>query len=150
MGNIDLNGGADLHLGAGVYEVNSIKLTGNATIVADSGPVIFKVAGQGETTPIDLAGGGVSNPSFSPTLLQFIYGGTGNIKITGGTETAALVYAPNASAALAGASTHFYGSIVTKFVTSTGGFNSYYDRRLKSSAMVAGNPTMTTFSWRTF
>ena len=150
IGNIDLNGGDELHLGAGIYEINSVKLTGNAKIVADSGPVIIKVAGQGETTPIDLAGGGVSNPSFSPTLLQFIYAGTGNIKITGGTDTAALVYAPKASASLSGASTHFYGSIVTKFVTSTGGFNLYYDRRLKSSAMVAGNPTMTTFSWRTF
>ena len=87
--------------------------------------MIINVAGEGETTPLDLAGGGVSNPSFDPTKLQFVYGGTGNIKITGGTETAALVYAPNASASLPGASTHFYGAIVTNKITSTGGFNLY-------------------------
>jgi hypothetical protein len=150
LGNITMNGNAVVHLRAGVYEVNSLKLAGNAQIVVDSGPVIINVAGNGEATPLDLSGGGVSNPSFDPTLLQFIYAGTGNIKVTGGTDTAALVYAPNASAALSGSSTHFYGSIVTNVVTSTGGFNLYYDRRLKNNAMTAGNPTMTTFSWRAF
>ena len=112
MGNVTLNGNAIVHLRAGIYEVNSLKLAGNSRIVVDSGPVIINVAGNGEATPLDLSGGGVANPSFDPTMLQFIYAGTGNIKITGGTETAALVYAPNASAALTGSSTHFYGSIV--------------------------------------
>ena len=150
MGNVTLNGNAIVHLRAGIYEINSLKLAGNSTIVVDSGPVIINIAGNGEATPLDLSGGGVSNPSFDPTLLQFIYAATGNIKITGGTETAALVYAPRASAALSGSSTHFYGSLVTNVVTSTGGFNLYYDRRLKNTAMTAGNPTMTTFSWRAF
>jgi hypothetical protein len=150
LGNVTLNGSAVVHLRAGIYEVNSLKLAGNAKIIVDSGPVIVKIAGTGEATPLDLSGGGVSNPSFDPTQLQFIYRGTGHVKITGGTDTAALLYAPNASAALAGASTHFYGAIVSNTVTSTGGFNLYYDRRLRSSTMTAGNPTMTTFTWRTF
>ena len=150
LGNVTLNGNAVVHLNAGIYEVNSLKLTGNAKIVVDSGPVIINVEGKGETTPLDLAGGGVSNPSFDPTKLQFVYGGTGNIKITGGTDTAALVYAPNASASLSGSSTNFYGAIVSNKITSTGGFNLHYDRRLKSSTMTAGNPTMNTFSWQTF
>jgi hypothetical protein len=149
MGNVDLNSGIVLHLNAGIYEINSIKLNGNAKIVVDSGPVIIKVAGQGESTAIDLSGNGVTNPSLKPTDLQFFYGGTGNVKITGGTESAALVYAPNASASLAGGS-DFYGSIVTKFVTDTGGVTLHYDRALKDSTMTAGNPTMATFSWRTF
>jgi hypothetical protein len=150
LGNVTMNGAAIVHLRAGIYEVNSLKLAGNAKIVVDTGPVIIKVKGQGETTPIDLAGGGVSNPSLDPTKLQFIYAGTGDIKITGGTDTAALVYAPNASASLAGASTHFYGAIVSNKITSTGGFNLYYDRRLRRSVLTAGNPTMTSFTWRTF
>jgi hypothetical protein len=112
--------------------------------------VIIKIHGQGKTTPLDLSGGGVSNPSLDPTKLQFIYRGNGNIKVTGGTDTAALVYAPNASGQLAGSSTHFFGAIVTNKVTSTGGFNLYYDRRLRNSTLTAGNPTMTTFTWRTF
>ena len=86
MGDISLNGGATVHLNAGIYEINSLTLNGNAHIIIDSGPVIIKVAGQGQTTPIDLSGGGVSNPSLDPTQLRFVYGGTGNIKITGGSK----------------------------------------------------------------
>lgn len=151
MGDVALNGGAVVHLHAGVYELNSLTLAGNARIVIDSGPVIIKIAGlPNMNTPLDLSGGGVSNPSMDPTKLQFIYAGNKNIKVTGGTDTAALVYAPNASAQLAGDSTHFYGAIVSNKVTSTGGFNLYYDRRLRNSTLTAGNPTMTTFTWRTF
>ncbi len=150
MGNVNLNGAAVVHLKAGIYEVNSLTLNGNSKIIVDTGPVIIKVKGQGVTTPLDLAGGGVSNPSMDPQKLQFIYGGTGNIKITGGTDTAALVYAPNASGAFAGASTNFYGAVVTKYVTSMGGFSLFYDRRLQNTVMTAGPPMMTSFTWKTF
>jgi hypothetical protein len=150
MGDISLTGSSIVHLNAGIYEINSLTLAGNSKIVIDSGPVIIKVAGVGQTTPIDLSGGGVSNPSLDPTKLQFVYGGTGNIKVTGGTDSAALVYAPNATTALTGASTNFYGSIITSKVSATGGFNIFYDRRLRSSVVTAGNPTMTSFTWRTF
>lgn len=150
MGNVDLNGSSELHLRAGIYEVNSLTLNGGAKIVVDSGPVIIKVKGTGVNTPLDLSGGGVSNPSLDPTKLQFVYAGTGDIKVTGGSDTAALVYAPNASGAFSGAVTNFYGAIVTKYVTSMGGFSLNYDRRLQNSVMTAGNPTMTSFTWRTF
>jgi hypothetical protein len=150
MGDVSLTGSSIVHLNAGIYEINSLTLAGNSRIVIDSGPVIIKVSGQGVTTPIDLSGGGVSNPSLNPINLQFVYGGTGNIKVTGGTDSAALVYAPNATTALTGSSTHFYGSIVTSKVAATGGFNLNYDRRLQSSVLTAGNPTMTSFTWRTF
>ena len=81
MGDVSFNAGTTVHLNAGIYEINSLTLRGGAQIVIDSGPVIIKVAGQGQTTPIDLSGGGVSNPSLDPTQLQFVYGGSGNIKI---------------------------------------------------------------------
>ena len=48
MGDVNLNGGAVVHLHAGVYELNSLTLAGNARIVVDSGPVIIKIAGQGQ------------------------------------------------------------------------------------------------------
>jgi hypothetical protein len=150
MGNVNLNGSAVVHLKAGIYELNSLTLNGNSRIIVDTGPVIVKIAGQGVTTPLDLSGGGVSNPSMDPQKLQFVYSGTGNIKITGGTDTAALIYAPNASAALSGASTNFYGAIVTNKITSTGGFSLFYDRRLQNMVMTAGNPMMTSFTWKTF
>ena len=150
MGNIDMNGGAEVHLRPGTYEINSVKLTGKAKIVVDNGgPVIIKVKGASVTTPIDLAGGGVSNPSMDPSKLQFIYGGTGEVKVVGGTDTAALIYAPNAEASIAGGA-DFYGSIVVNKITATGGSAINYDRRLQRMIMTAGSPTMTSFTWRTF
>ena len=71
-------------------------MQGNARIVIDSGPVIFQVAGQslGPSTPaIQIAGNGISNTSYDPTQLQFVYAGTGTVSLTGGAETSALVYA---------------------------------------------------------
>jgi hypothetical protein len=130
--------------------VNSLLLNGGAKIVVDSGPVIFKIKGDGVNTPLDLSGGGISNASLDPTQLQFVYAGTGNIKITGGSETAALVYAPNASGSFSGASTNFYGAVVTKYVTSTGGFSLFYDRRLQNTVMTGGPAMMTSFTWRSF
>ena len=155
MRDVDLNGSSELHLRAGIYEVNSLTLNGGAKIVVDSGPVIIKVKGLTSsggtmTTPLDLSGGGVSNPSMNPQNLQFVYAGTGSIKITGGSQTAALVYAPNASGSFSGASTDFYGAVITKYVTSMGGFSLNYDRRLQNMVMTAGPPMMTAFTWKTF
>jgi len=150
MGNVNLNGSAVVHMKAGIYELNSLTLNGSSKIIVDTGPVIIKIKGQGVTTPLDLSGGGVSNPSLDPSKLQFVYAGTGNVKITGGTDTAALVYAPNASGSFSGASTNFYGAVVTKYVTSMGGFSLFYDRRLQNSVMTAGPPMMTAFTWKTF
>ena len=155
MRDVDMNGSSELHLRAGIYEVNSLTLNGGAKIVVDTGPVIIKVKGMTSSggtmnTPLDLSGGGVSNPSMNPQNLQFVYAGTGNVKITGGSTTAALVYAPNASGSFSGASTNFYGAVVTKYVTSMGGFSLFYDRRLLNTVMTAGPPMMTAFSWKTF
>jgi hypothetical protein len=151
MRDITMNGTAEVHLRAGTYALNTLKVNGGAKIVIDSGPVIIDIKGDGtDNTPLDLEGGGVSNPSMNPQNLQFVYGGDKNIKITGGTDTAALIYAPNASASLSGAQTNFYGAIVTKYITATGGFDLFYDRNLMRSVMTGGRPTMTSFTWRTF
>jgi hypothetical protein len=155
MRDVDMNGSSELHLRAGIYEVNSLTLNGGAKIVVDTGPVIIKVKGMTSSggtmnTPLDLSGGGVSNPSMNPQNLQFVYAGSGNIKITGGSQTAALVYAPNASGSFSGASTEYYGAVITKFVTSMGGFSLNYDRRLQNMVMTAGPPMMTAFTWKTF
>ena len=150
MGNVQLTGAAVVHLRAGIYEVNTLKLAGTSKIIIDSGPVVIKVKGQGDATPLALEGNGVSNPSLDPTMLQFVYAGSGTVRITGGTDTAALVYAPNATAYLTGSMTNFYGAIVTNKVAQTGGFELNYDRRLQRTIMTAGLATMTSFTWRTF
>jgi Tfp pilus assembly protein PilX len=149
MGNVSLTAQAELHLRAGVYVVNSISMAGNSRIIVDSGPVIFKVVGSGSATPIDLTGGAISNPSFKPSDLQFVYGGSGHIKMAGGAASAALVYAPNADTALSGNS-DFYGSIITGVLSATGGVAIHYDRALEQMALTPGNAVMSEFTWKAF
>ena len=149
LGNVNVSGGAIMHLSAGVYVVNSLSLTGGSTIVVDSGPVVFKVAGVGETTPINLGGGVVSNPSYKPSDLQLIYGGTGTINLTGNSATAALVMAPNAAAQLNGTG-DFYGAVITKTVSGGGNSAIHYDRSLMKFAIMQGNPILHQFTWSSY
>ena len=127
LGNVRLTGGAILRLQPGIYEINSIKLAGNSRVVVDPGaggpgPVIIRVAGADQATPIDLAGGA---------------------------QTSQVVYAPNATASLTGGA-DYYGALVSYKITDMGGTAVHYDRRLQSSSLTKGNPTMTTFSWSSF
>lgn len=149
LGNVNVNGGAIVHLSAGVYVVNSLTLNGGSTIVIDSGPVVFQVAGVGQTTPLDLSGGAVTNPSYIPSNLQFIYGGTGTVKLTGNSATAATVLAPNAAAELNGTG-DFYGALITKTVTGGGNSAIHYDRNLMKQAVTQGNPVLHQFSWNSY
>jgi hypothetical protein len=96
--------------------------------------------------PIDLTGGAIIGSSFKPQNLQFVYGGTGTIKMNGGSGTAALIYAPNATVTMLGNS-DFYGSVIGATVNDTGGAKIHYDRNLAGWAMTEGNPTMTSFTW---
>jgi hypothetical protein len=147
MGNVSV-GPNDLVLNAGTYIFNSLTINGNAKITAN-GKVTIKIAGVGETNPISLAGNSITNSSFNPANLQIIYGGTGNISITGGTATAAILYAPNASVTLAGNGA-VYGSIIAGRLNVTGGGDIFYDTNLAVSALTYGKPVMSGFSWRTF
>jgi hypothetical protein len=150
MGNVTMNAGAVIHLSAGTYVVNSLKFNGNASIVIDGpGPVVFKVAGVGQATPIDLSGGAVTNTSFDPTALQFYYGGTGTVKLTGGSDTSGLVVAPNSNVTLTGGG-DFYGSVIAGTVSGTGGAVIHYDRALATKATTEGNPVLHQFTWSSY
>lgn len=154
LGDITVqNPTAVLHLKAGTYNINSIKLVGNASLIVDSGPVIFNVMGTGSPTPIDLTGGTVSNTSYNSYNLQFDYAGTGAIKINGGATTAAVIFAPNATATLSGGS-NFYGSVVASQVTVTGGVHINFDTNLANTPLAQsytlGPQMMSAFSWKKF
>jgi Tfp pilus assembly protein PilX len=149
MADVRVQAGTNVHLKSGTYVINSISFSGNARITVDSpGEVIIKVAGQGVNTPIDFSGGAITNNSYDPSTLQFLYSGTGNVKMTGGATSAALVYAPNASASLTGGS-DFYGAIVADEITDMGGARIHYDRKLQNMVIVPGNPMMGSFTWKT-
>jgi len=149
MGNVTTNGSSVVHLKAGTYIVNSVLMNGNSKIIIDSGPVIFKVAGQGQATPITITGQGLVNTTYDPTMLRFEYGGTGEVKLAGGDQTSALFYAPNATASITGGA-DLWGAIVVNKLTDMGGAAVHYDRRLANSAMTAGNYMMSAFTWRNY
>lgn len=149
LGNIAMTGGSIVHLTAGVYNLNSIRLSGGSQVIIDSGPVIMNVVGTGEATPIDFNGGSTSNLTYDPSNFRILYGGTGSVRLNGGTSSSAMVYAPNAAIDLSGG-TDFYGSVLGRTVSVTGGVRVHYDRNLGGSFGTTGNRMLTSFTWKKF
>jgi len=148
LGNISVSSGAQVNFLSGTYHVNSADLSGNSTVtIGGSTPVIFNVAGVGETTPIDFTGGTISNPSYQSQMFQIMYGGTGTIKLSGGSATALMLYAPLADAQLVGGS-DFYGSLLAKQIDVSGGTRVHYDRHSPANFGTAGNFMLSSFTWK--
>ncbi|HYM22736.1 MAG TPA: hypothetical protein VEU08_06000 [Vicinamibacterales bacterium] len=149
------------------YAFNSITETGQATVgvKVNTPPVgtLINIVGQDNSgnaiaTPLDLTGGSTATPDlsgcgscsqFDASLMQFVYGGTGQIKIQGNVSAAASFYAPNASADLGGTA-DLYGSIVAATLYDHGVAGIHYDRKLQTSVWIAGQPMSGTFSWKRF
>ena len=177
-GDLNLSSGAQITIAGGTYGINSISLSGGSKLTTSSGEVTmtvvnsFSLAGNSTlvivttthlnavdtpsvNTPIDFSGGTVSNTSFSSMRFQIQYGGQQNIKLSGGSANASVVYAPRASVTFVGGS-GFYGEVVGKTITDQGGTIIYYDRHLKetgifsSTKWMPGNPMLSSFSWKTF
>jgi hypothetical protein len=154
LDNLNVAGGTNLILKPGIYNVNSISFAGNSVMTLDSTggstlPVVFNVAGSGTNTPIDFTGGSISNPTYDPTRFQILYAGAGNVKLTGGAGSSALVYAPKSSGSFSGGG-EFYGAVVSGKITDMGGATIHYDRNLDKKALMAGPPTMSEFTWKSF
>jgi len=151
-GNISLTGGANLHLTAGTYNINSLSETGQSTLIIDSGPVTLNVTGNGinsTSAVIDLTGGGVSNASLIPMNLQILYAGSGIVKLAGGARASGLLYAPNASFSFTGGGS-WYGAVIGQFMRDMGGAATHYDRRLKNQAFTLGNYFLSSFTWKKY
>jgi hypothetical protein len=146
------------------YGFNSISLDGNASVraqaAANTENVVLNVAGKNPDgswmdVPIDFTGGTFASPdcatcsNYDASVFQIIYGGTGEVKMTGNNNAAAVLYAPNAEITLSG-SADFYGSMLGNTIDVTGGANFYYDRRLQRDFYVAGHPMASAFSWKRF
>jgi hypothetical protein len=149
----------------GIYYVNSIALSGQASIAigpcpgtgpgtgnpAVYQPVVINVVGNGQATPLDLGGNGIANPTFNSTLLQIQYAGTGAINLHGNGSSSAVLYAPNAGIIFSG-NANWYGSVVGKTIQSNGGasVSIHYDRALQQNLATVGNWTLDTFTWSKF
>lgn len=147
------------------YNFNSITLAGGSTVgISATGPtqnVLVNVVGKNPdntniATPIDFVGGTFASVSgctgcsnYDASMLQFVYGGTGTIQMTGNSGAAATFYAPNADFQLNG-NTDLYGSVLAKRVFNNGNANLYYDRRLGRDFYVAGHPMASDFTWKRY
>ena len=147
------------------YNFNSIELNGGSSIrISATSPtqgVLVDVVGKTNTgaaiaTPIDLVGGTFASvagcascSNYDASMLQFIYAGTGEIKLTGNSGAAATVYAPNAQVVLSGTQ-DLYGSVLGRTINNIGTGNIHYDRRLQHDFWVAGQPMMGSFSWKRY
>src|SRR5258708_35046885 len=81
----------------------------NPPVAAVYQPVIINVSGYNQATPLDIGGNGISNTTFTSTLLQIQYAGTGAINLHGNGQSTAVLYAPNAAITFSG-NAQWYGS----------------------------------------
>ena len=147
------------------YNFNSISLNGGSTVsISATGAtqaVLVDVVGLNPdltpiATPIDMVGGTfaavngcVTCSNFDASMLQFIYGGTGTVNMTGNSGAAATFYAPNATVNFQGTA-DLYGSMLGKRIDNVGNGNIHYDRRLQHDFYVAGHPMSGTFTWKRY
>jgi hypothetical protein len=147
--------------------VNINSLTGNGNFQVDCNlaaygnqAVVLKVQGLNPdntemATPIDFdslswkQNSTVPQSYYDASALQIVYGGTGEIKMKGNDQSAAMVYAPNATFTLTGTA-DFYGSILAGTVDNAGTGNVHYDRSLSGEFFVAGQSMLGTFSWKRY
>lgn len=131
-----------MNVSGGTYNINSLTLSGNSTLVVTpgtTGAVVVNLAGKsvsGGNAALDLSGGVMSNTSGLASKLQFYYAGVQPIKLSGGAGSYAVVYAPNAPINVSGGS-HLYGAMVGSTVNSSGGAAIHYDANLPN--IQAGN-----------
>jgi type IV pilus assembly PilX-like protein len=153
LGDINLDGGATVTLGPGIYNINSLSLNGNSVININPGnppqAIILNVTGANQATPIDFTGGSLTNSSLNPAILRINYAGTGQIKLAGGASAAGVVNAPNAALKFTGGA-DWYGAVIGKTVDDSGGTAIHYDRHLQTELFNIGNYMLDSFSWSKF
>ena len=163
----DLSGGGgaakEIHLSAGTYNINSLDLGANVTVVIDNGPVILNISGCTSfnadvpptacaaymAAPLTTTGGSFTNASMDPSNLQILYAGEGELQLRGTSVLAAMIYAPSAHVETVG-TTDFYGAIVAYTIDMTGTSAVHYDRSLENGAVSPGPFLLQGFTWKKF
>lgn len=145
------------------YNFNSLSLAAGAAIgIQATSPdqgVFVHIVGQAPDgseilpIPLDFTGGSYTTvtgcatcSNYDATMLQFVYSGTGEIKMEGNSSAAASFYAPNASVRFEG-SADLYGSVLAASIHRTGSGNIYYDQTLQEDFWVIGHPMVGSFTW---
>lgn len=170
--NIAITGNENVHFSPGIYDINSLTETSaQSGLIIDEYPcsspclsaidpnvststtvtnVVLNVSGTGVSgNVIDLTGNSVQNPSLNPMNFQLLYAGTGTIALKGNSTAAGLLYAPNASYSFGG-NGDWYGAVIGGSLTDMGGAAIHYDRKLATTAYMAGPYTLGSFSWKKY
>jgi hypothetical protein len=155
-GDISVSSTCVLSLPPGTYNINSLSESGQGTIqlipdpvTGKYGPVILNVTGNGQSTPVDLTGGGFANPTMNAAYFTINYAGTGTVTLTGGSGAAVVINAPNGTGKITG-NGDIYGSIIAATITDTGNGGINYDRNLSRNTFAVSNYMMDSFSWTKF
>jgi len=124
-GNFTLSGGDYLTLPAGTYYFGKLTLSGNSYITINSKTIIYC------TGDVDVSGGSFANTAKLASNLQ-LYGMGSKVVLSGGSQTYALVYAPGADITRSGGTSDFFGMMVGKTLTLSGGGGLHYDEALNA------------------
>jgi len=138
-GNISIQG--PLTLAPGVYNINSLSMTGNAQIIVNPpGAVTLNVAGTGQTTAVAIGGNGITNDTV-PNDFIINYGGTGAVSIAGNGSVTSILNAPKATITQQG-NGNWFGSILGGQITIGGNAFFHYDRNAALAPLNSGYFTM--------
>ncbi len=119
-----MSGGDYLTLPAGTYYFAKLTLGGGSYITVNGAVVIYT------TGDVDISGGSVANTTSIPSNFQLYSSTTGKVTISGSSQMYAEVYAPQADITRSGGSSAFFGSMVGKTLTLSGGGGLHYDTAL--------------------
>ena len=147
-GNISISGQNTLTLAPGVYNINTLTLSGQASIViTPKGQVVLNVAGNGVTTGnvIDLSGQSVDNETFNANQFIINYGGNGQINVTGNANSSYFVLnAPNSQVQISG-NGHLFGAVVGNTIVDVGNGTFSYDKNVNLAPPSNGALNMISF-----
>jgi hypothetical protein len=144
-GSISVSGRATLTLAPGVYNINSLQLSGQSSIVITPlGQVVLNIAGTCPapcTSPgpvLDLSGNSVNNLTLNANQFQINYGGTGSVNVTGNASTSYFVLnAPKANVTIAGNGAIF-GAVLGSTIKVPGNAQFHYDKSVKLAPPSSG------------
>ncbi len=164
LGDVTING-VGITLYAGTYYVNSFTVSGGAMVNIASGPVYLNInpanttalsnpqncqtGGPGSTPycPFNIQGGSKIVNNTTPANFEIEYGGTGDVVLSGGSSSQAVVYAPSAPVSILGGSPWF-GAIIGNTIDDDGGSSIHYDTALQNAfPLPGGGFTQTGFTW---
>jgi hypothetical protein len=154
-GNISLSGKTVLTIAPGIYNMNSLTISGQAgVVVSPPGSVIINLGGTGVSTPLNISGQGAANGqgsgpnssfgnySYIPNNLVFNYAGSEPLTISGQGDLYAIVDAPLSALTYSG-NGGFYGALIGNTIIDSGNGAVHYDRNAKAATITANGNYIT-------